>query len=562
MMNPLAHRVHRHCRALLPLTSTLSMPTPSPLANDDNIGPSVPATHNRNRNILQSEAVRLHKRGDLNGPRHTYARGVFLAGLCACAVGARDAAEALPFVKRLHEETDEPGFVLAHYAISADSAPFLEALIELGLLSPQGTLVWSGYRTSNTEMVKDYDAMGEAIHSGSARCARFLMDKVSSQDLLAAATVERYAAVFELFLEHAQKTGNATEINRAMARICDASRLTWSSDLLNGDAIVQKLMDAGACLDFNAGSPKSWSSWNGSTVENIETVFAPSLKLCEAGDEIPLGASREGYLPGSIFFSNWSSAALLARTAVEAGANEIAAMMLAAATGWDQARASGSLMTPLSLMAMMDPSTTDSGLHRALLPTADIIAQCADAHPESLFDTEPFSLCKVAIGRWLWGAPASWNPQAPGGVAKRASYGISPDPLVGQLSTLCAKHNATPLGVEGAFVAAQEFVGRLGFFTPMIYQKYDNSRLVERERAQRASHRAKIERQMLTSELEACHQLARFMPDVVSGPFISTVEACHARGKIENESERLCFMESALFSLNTAPSTSRRSLAL
>lgn len=134
------------------------------------IDTSPKSIYRNSRDIVESQAVRQIRQGDLTGA----VRGVFHAGLAACALGADSAAEAIPFVQRLAKETGEPGWLLANAAIQADSAPFLVSLIELGLLDPIVETVWSGYCDQEGRFVRNLPARKKpSIKEPRAACAPF-----------------------------------------------------------------------------------------------------------------------------------------------------------------------------------------------------------------------------------------------------------------------------------------------------------------------------------------------------------------------------------------------------
>jgi hypothetical protein len=535
------------------------MPMPSHNDKEDEEGSAKDfgAKESGNRRVIQGQAIDYHKKHGGSGAD----RGVFIAGLCACAVGARSGSEALPFARRLHEETGEGGAVMAHYAMASDSPAFLEAIVELGLLSLQNDLVWSGFGKKNGELAFDRDVMGEAIHRGSVGCVKYLWGKVPSAGLLALAATERHEQVFDALLSYAVSSGDHESLHGALAKVCDASRLGWDSDKLSGQELLGKLLAAGAKLDIQATGPEEWHSWNGARVGEIDCAFAPSLRLCEDSDDIPAGASREGFLPGKDLFANWSPAALLARSAVEAGDGEPAARMLDEAPGWAQARAPRALLTPLAVMAMAHPTTTDSGLRRTLLPTAELVARQAEEHPECLMDMGPFALCKVAVARWLWGSAPIWSEKVGQG-QKLHLFGIKPDPLVGALSALCQERGLKPLGEQGALAAGQEFVARLWVFSGAAHQSLYGSHAIHdsvEQRFARQSREADVEARSVSASREAADQLAMLMPDHMGSKLRLAVESCHAKGKIANAHERAAFMESVVLGLSQeAPRAARR----
>lgn len=320
------------------------------------------------REIVQRAAVSEVRRGDLRGSE----RGVFHAGLCACALGADSAEESRPFVERLAREAGEPGWALACAALEADSAPMLEALIESGALSLDEK-VWSGYNSKDGEASREVACAEQAVHLGAHRCLKYLVERARVDGLLAKAVEAGHPRTFAALLERARALGLQSEMDEALAALADRPNRRLDADCMDAGEMSRSLVEAGARLSFRAGSPIEWASWNGSTPGEIDWAWVPALRLCEAGEALPVGATREGAMEGKAFFAQWSSACRFVRSAIEGGAEEQGWSALRALDGWETAASEGSALSPLALMAMTDPATTDSKLRRARLDTREIV---------------------------------------------------------------------------------------------------------------------------------------------------------------------------------------------
>lgn len=498
------------------------------------------------RDILETEAARLTRKGDLSGGE----RGVFHAGLVACALGADTAAEALPFARQLARETGEPGWVLAHAALEADSAVFLEAIIELGLLDPATERVWSGYKDQDGGFVRNHVCAEAAVDWGSDRCLQALLERVPDDGLLAKAVEARHPSVFETLLERAKAKGEAASINQAFARLCSRPNHSFSVDLLSAQDMGPRLIEAGASLSFDGGHPEGWASWNGSSPDKIERAWAPALRLAESEGDLPATGSLSGEMDGSVFFSHWSSACLLARSAIEGGANEAGERFLSALPGWELAKAPGSILTPLALVAMTDPATTDSRLRRTTLNTAQMILS-SPALDDALRESGPLSLARAAIGKWLWGARAS-APAAGERLPWRAD-GMAPDPLVQGLAERSISLGIRPLGTNGALAASQEFVARMRIFGDSAYQvPYARSGEGAQQKAERLAEEERRFDEFIKQEALAARQLAALMPEASAARFLSTVDAAHEKRKIPDATERSVQKESWILGLISA----------
>lgn len=513
--------------------------------------------YRNSRDIVESEAVRETRRGDLTGA----VRGVFHAGLAACALGADSAAEALPFVQRLAKETGEPGWLLANAAIQADSAPFLVALIELGLLDPLAETVWSGYCDQAGNFVRNLISTEEAVHQRAARCLSALLEWAPARGLLAKAVDSRGIGVFELLLSRAIEQKDLGEINEAFAALCERPNGgSWEKDKLTVPDMASKLLAAGAAPSFDAGSLAGWSSWNGSSPDKIARAWVPELFLAEEGCELPAGGGTDGSMDGAEFFSHWSSACKLARGAVEGGLGEKGAEALLSLPGWEMAAAPGSPLAPIALLAMANPSTTDSRLRRTLLPTHRLILD-SPMLAEALRAKGPFSLAKAAIARWLWGSPA--EPAATSSIKSWALGTVASTELINGLASACMELGERPLGPRGAAAAAQAFAGRMLLLDDSHYREpYKPATETAEQREARLAEQASREALDLRKERAAAASLAAFMPEAEAAMFLALVDGCHARGKIIDPHERAASKESLILGLLPTAPLSRRAMSL
>lgn len=517
-----------------------------------------PKTIYRNsRDIVESNAIRQTRNGDLTGA----VRGVFHAGLSACALGADSTSEALPFVHRLAQETGEPGWLLANTALQADSAPFLESLIELGLLDPLDEKVWTGYCTQDGALVRNLICAEEAVDLGAARCLRALLERAAPEGLLAKSVRSRWEGVFELLLARAIEQKHLGEINEAFAALCERPNGdSWSEGKLAVPEMASKLLAGGASPSFDAGSLAGWSSWNGSSPDTIPRAWIPELFLAEDACELPAGAGTDGFMDGAEFFSHWSSACKLARGAIEGGSGEKGAQALLALPGWEMATALGSPLAPIALFAMTDPVSTDSRLRRTVLPTHSIILE-SPMLAEALRAKGPLTLAKAAIARWLWGSHAV--PAAESSVKTWPPGPVAPSALVDGLASACRELGERPLGPRGACAAGQEFIGRMLLMDDGHYRApYKPAGETSEQKIAREAAQDQREAAQLHKERSAAAALAAFMPEIEAAMFLAQVDACHARGKIIDPEQRAASRESLMLGLLPSAPASRRVMSL
>lgn len=521
------------------------------------LGGASKSIYRNSRDIVETEAIRETRRGDLTGAT----RGVFHAGLAACALGADSAVEALPFVQMLAKETGEPGWMLADAAIQADSAPFLEALIELGMLDPLEETVWSGFCDQAGTLVRSRSCADEVVHQGAARCLRPLLERAPFAGLLAKAVASRGIDVFELLLSRAIEQKNLGEINGAFAALCDhPNGGSWDKDKLAVPEMASKLVAAGASLSFDAGPLVEWSSWNGSSPNKIARAWVPELFLAEDGGELPVGGGMDGSMDGAEFFSHWSSACKLARGAVEGGLGEKGAEALLAIPGWEMAASPGSPLTPIALLAMANPSTTDSKLRRTLLPTHRIILD-SPMLAEALRAKGPFCLAKAAVARWLWGSPA--EPASGSAPKAHTQWPIARSELIDGLAAASMALGERPLGPRGAMAAAQGFVERMRLLGDQHYRApYKPAGETGEQREARVAEQDRRDAEDLSKERAAASSLAALMPEDEAAMFLALVDACHARGKITDPGMRAASRESMVLGLLPSAPSSRRSMSL
>lgn len=509
--------------------------------------------YRNSRSIVQSQAVDEVRRGDWTQA----VRGVFQAGLMACALGADSAEESQPYMLKLVQETQDPGWVLAQAAIEADSAPMLQALIQTGLLK-KDEKVWSGFRTQLGTCCREFTCEKAAVHAGAHRCLKYLLEIMPSTGLLGQAALEGWPQTFELLLTHSVKLGLKHEIDQALADRVGYLKSESSSERMGTEAVFAALVKAGASLSFHAGAPPDWVSWNGSTSKNIDWVWVPALRLCEPEDELPPGSTRDGSMVGNDFFAQWSTGCRLVRTATEGGANSASARTLVALEDWEGAAAPGTKLTPLALMAMVDPIKTDSGLRRTVLNIDSIILN-AKYLGGALADTGPLSLVKCAVGRWLWGGLAA-VPKADEVISWVPEH-VPKSPLIEALGDICQRLCIRPLGVSGAHAAAQEFIGKMSKFGPLKSKVTGNSWGGSRERTgdnERIERERIQEANVISQEWRLAKSLSHLMESSAGATFLDVVLSVHKSVDLTDLSERFAAKELAILSVG-APAKSFKS---
>lgn len=391
---------------------------------------------------------------------------------------------------------------------------------------------------------------------------RALLERVDRSGLLAKAVSSRGVGVFELLLSLAKEQNDVGEINGAFAALCDhPNRGSWEKDKLTAPEMAHKLLAAGASLSFDAGSVIGWSSWNGSSPDKIVRAWVPELFLAEHGDELPAGGGTDGSMDSAAFFSHWSSACKLVRSAVEGGQGENGAVALLAIPGWEMASAPGSPLTPIALMAMANPVTTDSRLRRTSLPTHRIILD-SPMLADALRAQGPLTLAKAAIARWLWGSLA--EPAASAAAANSWPQAtIACSELVDGLASVCSQIGERPLGPNGACAAAQAFAGRMLLLDDSHYRApYKPHSETSEQRDARLAEQHHRDASNLQKERAAAASLAAFMPDAEAAMFLALVDACHNRGKIIDPHERAAAKEGLILGLLPAAPSSRRCMSL
>lgn len=513
--------------------------------------------YRNSRAMVQSQAVKEIRRGDLTGAK----RGVFHAGLMACALGAQSAEESCPYLFKLVRETGDSGWLLAQAALEADSAPMLQALIETGQLGTSER-VWSGYSKKEGELARDLTCEKAAVHAGAHRCLKYLVEIMPSVGLLSQAAVEGWPQTFELLLDRAVKLRASHEIDQALADLVVHESNAQDSGRMGVEALSLALIKAGARLNFLAGAPTEWVSWNGSTPKAMDWAWVPALRLCETEDELPPGSTLEGTMEGSAFFSQWSTGCRLVRSAIAAGAGKESSHVLMGLEGWELAVGPGSQLSPLALMAMANPTTTDSKLYRTVLDTNKIILD-SKRLGEALADKGPMSLVKCAVGRWLWGGFGA--VPVPSEVASWANKRLAISPLIEGLGDFCQRLCIRPLGVSGSCAAAQEFIGKMSKFESMEIKKgslswtmaeslFARSERIERERAQ--------EEKLVSDEWRAAKSLSHFMETRAAAAFLDVVLSVHKSVTHADASERGAAKDKAILSVGLPAQSGKRMLRI
>ena len=489
--------------------------------------------------IIAGHAIDEVRRGDLTGAE----RGAFHAGLFTCALGAADAAEANPYLLKLAAHTQTPGWILAHLAIEADSRPLLQSLIDTRLFDPVHEKVWSGYNNRDDEPSRDEFCPEHCVSTGASRCLEYLLQTAAPKGLLPHAVKSRHPKVFDLLLKQATNDGEPNAINQAFASLCQRPNNSFQMNMLSTEELATRLIRAGAQLDFDTPGPHPNSSWSGQSPAQLQRINAPALLLAEPGEELPPSALRDGTMDGSIFFNHWSSACLMARSAIEGGKAAPASRALAIIGPWGMARSPKGLLSPLSLMAMADPKTTDSNLRRDILDVGEIILASPDLDA-ALAELHPLSLIRCAVGSWLFGM----SPKA-SGLCACPIQSMQSTPLIQGLAAACDRLSIRPLGPNGAMLAGQQFIERMRSFgkagsfirADAFYAAREQELLV-----------------LLGKEAQAAFHLAQFMPEEQAAMFLNAVSAAHALGQIADEGLRTCAKERALLSITLKTGPSRR----
>ena len=509
-----------------------------------------------NRDMLGSAGCSAARQKDPSGD----ARGAFLGALSSCAMNASSTAEALPFVQSLARETGEPGWLLADEALAADSAPFLEALIELGLLDP-AELVWSGTRNQAGERLCERTSPEEAIHRGATRCLAALRSRVSPQGLLSAAADRQDRSAFEMILPLSAQP----DLDHALGKACFFGyRLSRESGRMGASEMIQTLVSAGARMSAPCIIPRgrlhtlpmgfgkgdfSGAKLAAHDVDDSSLVWAPALRLAEPSEAMPAGCSREGWIQAPAFLSAITCAGALALWAVDASqpaADAWEALSSPSLAGWELP-APGAMISPLGLMAM---SSGEARLARDGGEARDRAAQIISASPLLAVECaqgQPLAAARSIIGRWLWGDASLVGP------SMTWFSPVQPDPLVKALAGACSAQGWVPLGPVAAREASQQFIGRMRFMSQIPPYVFSNS-----ARTQEAFEEA------AASEAAMAAMLGSLMPEPQRILLISAVESCRARGPIQNNAERARFAESIILSLSSgpAPSSCRRPRSL
>lgn len=477
------------------------------------------------------------------------ARGAFLEVLSSLAMRASSTAEALSLVQSLAREAGEPGWLLAHQALAADSAPFLEALIELGLLGPS-ELVWSGELSPAGELLCERSSSEEAIHRGSARCVAALLSGAPPQGLPSAAAGPRRRSRVEMALARPL----LAQLDHALGKACFLGyRLLPESGRMRASEMIQTLARAGARLDAPCIIPRgrlhtlpvgfgpgdfSGAKLAAHEVDDASLVWAPALRLAEPSEAMPAGCSRQGWIEAPAFLSAITCAGALALWAADASQpapDAWEALSSPSLAGWEMA-APGLLISPLGLMAMSCGQAglwRDDGLSRGraaqLISASPLLAaECAQGRP--------LAAARSIIGRWLWGDSSLVGPSM-------AWFSpLDPAPLVEALAGVCSAQGWVPLGPVAAREASEQFIGRMRFMSRIPPYVFSNSAGVGEAFEQAAA-----------SEASMASLLGSLMPEAQRLLLASAVESCRARGPIQDPAERAQFAESIILSLASAP---------